>query len=38
LEYLSKKDDPSHGTGIEGRIEELDAKTRIQVIGFLGGI
>jgi hypothetical protein len=38
LEYLSKKDDPSHGAGIEGRIEELDAKTRIQVIGFLGGI
>jgi hypothetical protein len=38
LEYLDKKDDPSHGAGIEGTIEELDSKTRIQVVGFLEGI
>jgi hypothetical protein len=38
LEYLSKKNDPSHGAGIEGTIEELDSKDRIQVVGFLGGI
>ena len=38
LEYLSKKDDPSHGAGIEGSIEELDSKNRIQVVGFLEGI
>jgi hypothetical protein len=38
LEYLSKKDDRSHGAGIEGIIEELDSKNRIQVVGFLGGI
>src|SRR5215470_11145685 len=37
LEYLSKKDDPSHGAGIEGSIEELDAG-RTQAVGFLGGI
>jgi len=37
LEYLSKKDDPSHGAGIEDRIEELDS-ARIQVVGFLAGI
>ena len=38
LDYLSKKNDPSHGAGIEGTIEELDSKNRIQVVGFLGGI
>jgi len=38
LEYLSKKNDPSHGARIEGTIEELDSKNRIQVVGFLGGI
>jgi hypothetical protein len=38
LEYLSKKDDPSHGGGIEGTIEELDSKNRIEVFGFLQGI
>jgi hypothetical protein len=38
LDYLSKKDDPSHGAGIEGRIEELDSTSRTQVIGFLEGI
>lgn len=26
LEYLTKKDDPAHGAGIEGIIEELDSK------------
>jgi hypothetical protein len=38
LEYLSKKDDPSHGAGIEGTIEELDPKNRIGVVGFMEGI
>ena len=35
LEYLDKKDDPSHGAGIEGMIE-LD--TRGQPVGPLEGI
>ena len=38
LAYLDKKDDPSHGAGIEGMIEELDSKDRIEVVGFLEGI
>src|SRR5262249_30760270 len=38
LEYLDKKDDPSHGAGIEGMIEELDPKKRIEVIGGIEGI
>jgi len=38
LEYLSKKDDPSHGAGIEGTIEEPDPKSRIGVVGFMEGI
>ena len=38
LEYLAKKDDPAHGAGIEGMIEELDSKNRIAVVGFLEGI
>src|SRR5215469_17889182 len=38
LEYLSKKDDPSHGAGIEGVIEELDPNKRIEVAGFMEGI
>jgi hypothetical protein len=38
LEYLNKKDDPPHGAGIEGTIEELDSKSRIEVVGFLEGI
>jgi hypothetical protein len=38
LEYLSKKDEPSHGPGIEGTIEELDAKNGIEVVGFMKGI
>jgi hypothetical protein len=38
LEYLNNKDDPSHGAGIEGMIEELDSKNRIEVVGFLDGI
>jgi len=38
LEYLSKKDDPSHRAGIEGTIEELDPKNRIEVVGFMKGI
>ena len=36
LEYLEKKDDPSRGAGIEGMIEELDAKG--QAVGSLEGI
>jgi hypothetical protein len=38
LEYLNKKDDPSHGAGIEGRIDELVSKSRTQVVGLLEGI
>jgi hypothetical protein len=38
LEYLEKKDDPSYKAGIEGIIEELDSKDRIQVLGVLRGI
>jgi hypothetical protein len=38
LEYFSKRNDPSHGAGIEGIIEELDSKTRSQVVGYLGGV
>jgi len=38
LEYLDKKDDPSHGAGIEGMIEELDPKKRIEVIGGIEGM
>jgi hypothetical protein len=37
LEYLRRKDDPSQRAGIEGSIEELDSKSRIQVVGFLEG-
>jgi len=36
LEYLDKKDDPAHGAGIEGMIEELDSKS--QAVGPLKGI
>jgi len=40
LDYLSKKDDPSHGAGIEGTIEELkrDSCYETQVVGFMAGI
>jgi hypothetical protein len=38
MEYLNTKDEPSHGAGIEGRIEELDSKKRIEVVGFLEGM
>ena len=33
LECLTKKDDLAHGAGIEGMIEELDSKNRIEVVG-----
>ena len=36
LEYLNKKEKPSHGAGIEGMIEELDSKS--QTLGSLEGI
>ena len=36
LEYLNKKDDPSHGAGIEGMVEELDSKS--QAVGSPQGI
>ena len=38
IEYLMKKDDPGHGAGIEGTIEELDSKNRTSVVDFLEGI
>jgi len=40
LDYLSKKDDPSHGAGIEGTIEELtrDSCYETRVVGFMEGI
>ena len=40
LDYLSKKDDPSHAAGIEGIIEELtrDSRYETRVIGFMAGI
>ena len=40
LDYLSKKDDPSHGAGIEGTIEELtrDSRYETRVVGFMEGI
>jgi hypothetical protein len=40
LEYLSKKDDPSHGAGIEGTIEQLtrDSRYETRVVGFMAGI
>jgi hypothetical protein len=40
LDYLSKKDEASHGAGIEGRIEELtrDSRYETRVIGFMAGI
>jgi len=40
LDYLSKKDDPSHGAGIEGTIEELkrDSRYETRVVGFMAGI
>jgi hypothetical protein len=40
LDYLSKKDDPLHGAGIEGTVEELtrDSRQETRVIGFMAGI
>jgi hypothetical protein len=38
LEYLNEKDDPSHGQGIEEIIEELDSRSRNEVVGVLEGI
>jgi hypothetical protein len=40
LDYLSKKDDPSHGAGIEGTIEQLtrDSRYETRVVGFMAGI
>jgi hypothetical protein len=40
LDYLSKNDDPSHGAGIEGTIEELkrDSRYETRVVGFMAGI
>jgi hypothetical protein len=40
LDYLSKKDDPSQGAGIEGSIEELtrDSRYETRVIGLMAGI
>ena len=39
LEYLAKKDDPAHGAGIEGSVEELsrDKENLTQVVGMLAG-
>ena len=38
--YLSKKDDPSHGAGIEGTIEQLtrDSRYETRVVGYMAGI
>jgi hypothetical protein len=40
LDYLSKKDESSHGVGIEGTIEELtrDSRYETRVVGFMAGI
>ena len=40
LDYLSKKDEASHGAGIEGTIEELtrDSRYETRVVGFMAGI
>ena len=40
LDYLSKKDDPSHGAGIEGTIEQLrrDSRYETRVVGFMAEI
>lgn len=40
LDYLNKKDDPSHGAGIEGTIEQLtrDSRYETRVVGFMAGI
>lgn len=40
LDYLTKKDDRSHGAGIEGTIEELtrDSRYETRVVGFMAGI
>lgn len=40
LDYLNKKDDPSHGAGVEGTIEELtrDSRFETRVVGFMAGI
>jgi hypothetical protein len=40
FDSLSKKDDPSHGAGIEGTIEQLtrDSRYETRVIGFMAGI
>ena len=40
LDYLSKKDESSHGAGIEGTIEQLtrDSRYETRVIGFMAGI
>jgi hypothetical protein len=40
LEYFAKKDDPAHGAGIEGSVEELsrDQHNITQVAGMLAGV
>lgn len=40
LEYLANKDDPAHGAGIEGSVEELsrDRHNITQVAGMLAGV
>jgi hypothetical protein len=40
LEYFGKKDDPAHGAGIEGSVEELsrDQHNITQVVGMLAGV
>jgi len=40
LEYLAKKDDPAHGAGIEGSVEQLsrDQHNITEVVGMLGGV
>jgi hypothetical protein len=40
LEYFAKKDDPAHGNGIEGSVEQLsrDKHNMTQVVGMLAGV
>lgn len=40
LEYLTKKDDPARGSGIEGDIVQLarDPNNETRTVGFMGGI
>jgi hypothetical protein len=40
LEYLARKDDPAHGAGIEGSVEQLSRNDHnvTQVVGMLAGV